>query len=79
MKSLVFFALLLAAAANASAQVSSHAPTATAKQPAPSAVSPHSSFQISDKPVAKVNGAVLTDRDLLREMLEIFPYARQHN
>jgi peptidyl-prolyl cis-trans isomerase SurA len=26
-----------------------------------------------------VNGAVLTDRDLLREMLEIFPYARQHN
>ena len=26
-----------------------------------------------------MNGAVLTDRDLLREMLEIFPYARQHN
>ncbi len=79
MKSLVVFALLLAAAVNASAQVSSHAPTATAKQPTPSAVPPHSSFQISDKPVAKVNGAVLTDRDLLREMLEIFPYARQHN
>ena len=30
-------------------------------------------------PVAKVNGAVLTDRDLLREMYSIFPYARQHN
>ena len=53
MKSLVVFALLLAAAVNASAQVSSHAPTATAKQPTPSAVSPHSSFQISDKPVPK--------------------------
>jgi parvulin-like peptidyl-prolyl isomerase len=34
---------------------------------------------VSDKPVAKVNGAVLTDRDLLREMFSIFPYARQHN
>ena len=26
-----------------------------------------------------MNGAVLTDRDLLREMLAIFPYAGQHN
>jgi peptidyl-prolyl cis-trans isomerase SurA len=26
-----------------------------------------------------VNGAVLTERDLLREMYAIFPYARQHN
>ena len=31
------------------------------------------------KPVARINGAVLTDRDLLREMYTIFPYARQHN
>lgn len=29
--------------------------------------------------VARVNGAALTDRDLLREMYAIFPYARQHN
>jgi parvulin-like peptidyl-prolyl isomerase len=78
MKYLVVFALLLAAAASASAQVSSHAPTGVSKQ-APPAALPGSSFQVSDKPVAKVNGAVLTDRDLLREMLEIFPYARQHN
>jgi len=75
MKSLVVFALLLGAAANGNAQVSSHAPTGAAKQ----ATLPSSSFQVSDKPVARVNGAVLTDRDLLREMLEIFPYARQHN
>src|SRR5689334_5214927 len=30
------------------------------------------------KTVARVNGTALTDRDLLREMLIIFPYARQH-
>ncbi len=29
--------------------------------------------------VARVNGAVLTDVDLLREMYAIFPYAKQHN
>ena len=29
--------------------------------------------------MAKVNGAVLTDKDLLREMYAIFPYAKQHN
>jgi parvulin-like peptidyl-prolyl isomerase len=31
------------------------------------------------KPVARVNGAILTDTDLLREEYAIFPYARQHN
>lgn len=31
------------------------------------------------RPVARVNGTILTDRDLLREMYTIFPYARQHN
>jgi parvulin-like peptidyl-prolyl isomerase len=78
MKTLVVFALLLVAAAGASAQVSSHAPTGAAK-PAASATAPPSAFQVSDKPVARVNGAVLTDRDLLREMTQIFPYAGQHN
>jgi parvulin-like peptidyl-prolyl isomerase len=34
---------------------------------------------LTGKPVARVNGSVLTDRDLLREMYMIFPYARQHN
>ena len=34
---------------------------------------------IPARPVARVNGAVLTDHDLLREMYAIFPYARQHN
>lgn len=76
MRYLVVFALLLAAAGNASSQVASHAPTAPAKSSNAPANSP---FNVSDKPVAKVNGAILTDRDLLREMLQIFPYASQHN
>jgi len=76
MKYLVVFALLLVAVASSNAQVSSHTPTGAAKQ---TQQAPASAFQVSDKPVARVNGAVLTDRDLLREMLQIFPYARQHN
>jgi len=36
-------------------------------------------MQVTGKPVAKVNGAVLTDKDLLREMYAIFPYGKQHN
>jgi parvulin-like peptidyl-prolyl isomerase len=31
------------------------------------------------QPVARVNGSVLTEMDLLREMYAIFPYARVHN
>lgn len=80
MRYLVVFALLLGAAANASSQVSSHAPTGAAKPatPATPAAPTDSAFQVSDKPVARVNGATLTDRDLLREMLQIFPYASTH-
>ncbi|HYX53294.1 MAG TPA: SurA N-terminal domain-containing protein, partial [Candidatus Limnocylindrales bacterium] len=36
-------------------------------------------LQVTGKAVAKVNGTELSDRDLLREMYAIFPYARQHN
>ena len=74
MKSLVVFALLLASAVTASSQVASHASTATAK---PKTLPP-SRLSANDKPVARVNGAILTDRDLLREMYQIFPYAKQH-
>jgi peptidyl-prolyl cis-trans isomerase SurA len=66
---------LLATALAATAQVASHAPTGVVPTPA-SSTAP---AQVSDKPVARVNGAVLTDRDLLREMYAIFPYAKQHN
>ena len=67
-----FLALALSAA---SAQMASHSPTVVAN-PVSAQTSP---LQVSDKPVARVNGAVLTDRDLLREMYAIFPYAQQHN
>jgi PPIC-type PPIASE domain/SurA N-terminal domain len=68
--------VLLVMALAAAGQVASHAPTGMGTAPgAAQAATP----QISDKPVARVNGAVLTDRDLLREMFAIFPYAKQHN
>jgi peptidyl-prolyl cis-trans isomerase SurA len=52
----------------------SHTPTTTANQQGSGAAA-----QLTGKPVARVNGAVLTDRDLMREMYTLFPYARQHN
>src|SRR5579864_1546371 len=58
------------------AQVASHTTTPVL---APATASVTSPLQVSDKPVARVNGAVLTDRDLVREMFAIFPYAKQHN
>ncbi len=64
----------------ASAQVASHAPTTMAKaQSAPARQVQSTITQPTGKTVAKVNGVVLTDKDLLREMYAIFPYARQHN
>lgn len=75
-QSSITIALLLAAALPLSAQlVASHASTATAPGPSANVELPVP----AGRPVARVNGAVLTDRDLLREMLTIFPYARQHN
>jgi len=68
-------AVLLAAMLPASAQVASHASTVSASAPAANTM-----LQAPQgKPVARVNGAVLTDRDLMREMFTIFPYAKQHN
>src|SRR5208337_1474770 len=73
-------AALLMAFSAASAQLASHAPTAVASvNTPPAAAASVTAPQVSDKPVARVNGAVLTDRDLLREMYAIFPYAQQHN
>src|SRR5271167_2808150 len=71
-------ALLLISSIATSAQVASHTPSGqlgAGKMPS-AQVAP---MQVTGKPVAKVNGAVLTDRDLLREMYTIFPYAQQHN
>lgn len=56
-------------AASVQAQVASHAPTIAARASSPQA----------NKPVVRVNGVVLTEGDLVREMYTIFPYANQHN
>ncbi len=69
----ILCALLLLVVCSASAQVSSHGQTLMAKQ----TMAPQ--LQPTGKPVARVNGTVLTDQDLLREMYAIFPYAKQHN
>ena len=70
-------ALLVTAAVMLPAQMSSHAPTTgAANTTAAPVVAPPT---VTDKAVAVVNGSVLTDRDLLREMYAIFPYAQQHN
>jgi peptidyl-prolyl cis-trans isomerase SurA len=78
---------LVLAPALSHAQVASHAPTVFNQAPAP-APQPHgtvsgtpvaSATSASARPVARVNGSILTDADLLREEYAIFPYARQHN
>lgn len=71
----IIAALAVLAATMASAQVASHQSTILA----PERLMQSTRATVGDKPVAKVNGAVLTDRDLLREMYSIFPYAKQHN
>jgi len=73
----VICAIFLSLSLGASAQVAMHAPTTAAAQPT-GAFARSGPVTITNKPVAKVNGAVLTDRDLVREMMIIFPYAQQH-
>jgi len=46
--------------------------------PAPQSMFKSMTITPTGKPVARINGTVLTDRDLLREMMTIFPYASQH-
>jgi len=70
-----FASVILLGAMSASAQVASHAPSLEGALP-PARLT---TLQVTGKTVARVNGAALTDRDLVREMFAIFPYAKQHN
>lgn len=70
-----FLIFLLGAACLGSAQVTSHKPTVFKGAPPAAA----STQRPSQPVVARVNGAVLTNEDLLREEYAIFPYAKQHN
>src|SRR5512146_193835 len=63
-------ALIITIAGSVCAQVASHAPTTIVSHPAAAQM---------NNPVARVNGVVLTQSDLVREMYTIFPYASQHN
>jgi len=69
-RSISIGSLILGLALSLPAQVVSRASGHTA--PSPEAQKPRG------RAVARVNGAVLTDRDLLREMYAMFPYAQQH-
>ena len=73
----ILLSFLLLGISVAGAQVSSHTPTKFANPPAQSVASP--AQLASGKPVARVNSAILTDADLIREEYAIFPYAKQHN
>lgn len=60
--------------------VASHAPALMAPKAASAVtVSPTPAPPSPGNPVARVNGAVLTDEDLTREIEAIFPYAKVHN
>lgn len=66
-------AMLLAALSPVFGQLApSHAPTSAVNQTS-------TVVQPAGRPLLRVNGAVLTDLDLQREMLAMFPYANQHN
>ena len=69
----ITLAITVGLAVSATAQLaSSHAPAATKPAEVHSAV-------LASKPAAKVNGTVVTEAELRREMVTIFPYAQQHN
>ncbi|HTM16850.1 MAG TPA: peptidylprolyl isomerase [Terracidiphilus sp.] len=67
-----FLILLLGIVSSVSAQVTSHKPTLFKSAPTTASQRP------TDGAVARVNGAVLTSADLVREEYAIFPYAKQH-
>lgn len=76
-RQMITAAALLALSLSCGAQVvASHAPT-LGSVPAPTASQP--SALAPGKPVVRVNGSVLTDRDLAREIQAIFPYSQNHN
>jgi hypothetical protein len=67
--------MLMVAITSLPAQVASHAPAMETSNGDIATTS----LQPVGKPLLRVNGAVLTDRDLAREIVVMFPYAKQHN
>jgi parvulin-like peptidyl-prolyl isomerase len=77
-RQLTIAAVLLLGISAGAQVVASHAPTVDTN-PASTSAPKSAALQVTGNAVARVNGAVLTDRDLVREMFTIFPYARQHS
>ena len=78
----VIVAVAITVPASAAAQlVASHAPAVPAAKIDPNAKTSTMApaMLVSGRPVVRVNGVELLDRDLVREMFTIFPYAQQHN
>jgi parvulin-like peptidyl-prolyl isomerase len=73
-------ALMLLAAVSGAQVVASHS-SSLGKTPEVAAAQPAATAPAiaAGKPIARVNGAVLTDRDLAREIQTIFPYTKTHN
>lgn len=74
--------VIMAGMSLADAQVASHAPVASrgveARKSTNKSIPTDDVTAMAAKPVARVNGAVLAEIDLRREMYTIFPYAQQH-
>jgi peptidyl-prolyl cis-trans isomerase SurA len=77
----VISGLLLGTATAGAQLVASHVPAMPAAKtdPAGKTSTIAEAMTASGAAVARVNGTVLTERDLTREMYTIFPYAQQHN
>src|SRR6266480_1307882 len=74
--------ILLGSVSTVIAQASSHKSSAAPQQSnamQSDATMALTHIEATGKPVLRVNGQVLTDRDVLHEMYTLFPYASQHN
>jgi len=79
-QAIIIASAVLATAVSGGGQiVASHAPTVVAPKTSTVVASPTPAPVSSGTPVVKVNGAILTDRDLMREEQAIFPYENIHN
>jgi peptidyl-prolyl cis-trans isomerase SurA len=76
-----FVAVMVAGCAIGNAQLSSHSPVSSHPSGNKAGANQSGTSQIAamaTKPVVRVNGSVITEIDLQREMKMMFPYAEQH-
>ena len=76
---MAYTAFKLAAISLVTLTLSAQMPLASSHAPAPSAAKVMPKDPLASKVAARVNGNVLTELEVRREMFTIFPYAQQHN